>query len=135
MRAYVYLLLCADGTYYSGYAADPEKRLKVHNSGKGAKYTRSRRPCRLVYTERCESKSSALKRECALKRLTHEEKRALAESWCASGEKARAGAGAGTSTCAAVDVSAPRSGSRQAAAGTACAAYVRENDGEAGHSL
>lgn len=80
-KAYVYLLLCADGTYYSGYAADPEKRLRTHNSGKGAKYTRSRRPCRLVYVECCASKSDALKRECALKRLTHEEKRKLAESW------------------------------------------------------
>ena len=81
--AYVYLLLCADGSYYCGYTTDPMRRLETHNAGKGAKYTRSRRPWTLVYAERCDSKSAALQRECALKRLRHEEKAALAACWSA----------------------------------------------------
>ena len=79
--AYVYLLLCSDGTYYCGYALDPEKRLKTHNSGKGAKYTKSRRPCVLVYTERLSSRSAALRREWELKHLPHLEKKKLAEHY------------------------------------------------------
>lgn len=78
--AYVYLLLCSDGSYYCGYTTDPERRLKQHNAGQGAKYTRGRGPCQLVYTEKCASKGEALRRECALKRLTHEEKAALTEA-------------------------------------------------------
>lgn len=78
--AYVYLLLCSDGSYYCGYTSDPERRLRQHNAGQGAKYTRGRGPCRLVYTEKCASRGEALRRECALKRLTHEEKAALAEA-------------------------------------------------------
>lgn len=77
-EAYVYLLLCADGSYYCGYTTDPERRLEKHNSGRGAKYTRGRGPCRLAYVEACASKSEALRREREIKRLSHAEKEALA---------------------------------------------------------
>jgi putative endonuclease len=74
---FVYIVRCADGTFYTGYARDPEKRAKVHNAGKGAKYTSTRRPVRLIYSEPCESRSAALKREYELKCLTRSEKAAL----------------------------------------------------------
>ena len=74
---YVYLLLCSDGSYYCGYTDDPERRLAAHNSGKGAKYTRSRRPCRLVYTEQFGSKHEAMRREYFLKKLNHREREQL----------------------------------------------------------
>jgi putative endonuclease len=67
---YVYMVRCADGTLYTGYARDPEQRAKVHNAGRGAKYTAGRLPVSLVYREACESRSAALKREHAVKRLT-----------------------------------------------------------------
>ena len=74
---YTYILECADGTYYTGWTTDLEKRLKAHNSGKGAKYTKSRRPVRFVYYEEYEDKISAMKREYAIKQLTRQEKEAL----------------------------------------------------------
>ena len=80
MTAYVYIVECADGTLYSGWTNDLEKRIAAHNAGDGAKYTRSRRPVRLRYYETFEEKSKALRRECALKKLTREEKIALIES-------------------------------------------------------
>ena len=80
MTAYAYILECADGTLYSGWTNDLEKRVAAHNAGQGAKYTRSRRPVTLKYYEECEDKNEALRRECALKRLTHAEKKALIDS-------------------------------------------------------
>ncbi len=74
---FVYMVRCADGTLYTGFARDPQARARVHNSGKGAKYTRSRRPVALVYTERCDSISAALKRERELKPWSRAEKEAL----------------------------------------------------------
>lgn len=74
------MLLCADGTIYSGYSTDPLRRVIQHNSGRGAKYTRSRLPVKLVFTERFSTKSEALKREARLKRLSHSEKLALIAS-------------------------------------------------------
>ena len=74
---YVYLLRCADGTLYTGYAVDPARRLRLHNAGRGAKYARARRPAVLVYQEACPDKSSALRREAAIKKLSHAEKEAL----------------------------------------------------------
>lgn len=71
---YVYILQCSDGTLYTGSTDDVTRRLAVHNSGKGAKYTRSRRPVVVVYTEECESYSAALKREYAIKQLTRQQK-------------------------------------------------------------
>lgn len=67
---YVYILRCSDGTLYTGYTNDLKKRINTHNSGKGAKYTRCRLPVHMVYYEEYESKSQAMKREYAIKRLT-----------------------------------------------------------------
>jgi putative endonuclease len=74
---FVYIVRCADGTLYTGLARDPEKRLKMHNTGKGAKYTRSRLPVVLAYVEPCESLSAALKRERELKPWSRAKKEAL----------------------------------------------------------
>lgn len=74
MEAFVYLLECADGSLYTGYTTDIERRIRIHNAGKGAKYTRSRLPVRLVYQECFASKNEAQKREYALKRLTRAQK-------------------------------------------------------------
>ena len=73
----VYIVRCADGTLYTGYTQDPQARVKRHNEGKGARYTRSRVPVRLVYAEVCGSKGEALSREYAIKQLTREEKKRL----------------------------------------------------------
>jgi putative endonuclease len=74
----LYILKCSDGTYYTGIALNIEKRLNEHNSSeKGAKYTRSRRPVTLMYQESCSDKSSALKRELAIKRMKRSLKEAL----------------------------------------------------------
>jgi putative endonuclease len=74
---YCYIVECADGTYYTGWAVDPERRVAVHNQGRGARYTRTRRPVRLVYVESQPDVSTALKRERAIKRMTREGKRKL----------------------------------------------------------
>ena len=74
---FVYMVRCADRTLYTGLARDPEQRVKIHNSGKGAKYTRSRLPVSLVYVEPCDSLSAALKREHQLKPLSRAQKEAL----------------------------------------------------------
>lgn len=75
---YVYILLCADGTLYTGVTTDVAKRILVHNEGKtGAKYTKARRPVRLVYQEAHLGRGTALKREAAIKKLTRGEKQTL----------------------------------------------------------
>lgn len=74
---YVYMLLCGDGSYYTGSTNDVTKRFNKHASGKGCKYTASHQPVKLVYSEQLKSKSAALKREYALKQLTHKQKEAL----------------------------------------------------------
>jgi putative endonuclease len=75
---YVYVLTCADGTLYTGVTTELERRLAEHNAGaKGAKYTKTRRPVRLAYSETAADRSSALKREFAIKHLTREEKQRL----------------------------------------------------------
>ncbi len=74
---YTYLLECSDGSFYCGFTDDLEHREKVHNSGKGAKYTRSRIPVKIVYFEEFETKSDALKREYAIKKLTRQQKEEL----------------------------------------------------------
>ena len=76
-KHYVYILKCADGSFQTGYTTDPERRTKAHNSGKGAKYTRARRPVELIYTEAYGSKSEAESREYAIKQLTRREKEQL----------------------------------------------------------
>lgn len=74
MPAYVYMLRCKDGTLYTGWTNNLEHRLAQHQQGKGAKYTRGRTPLELVYYEELADKESALKRECAIKKLTRQEK-------------------------------------------------------------
>ena len=74
MGYWIYILRCCDGSLYTGSTTDPIQRLKVHQSGKGAKYTRSRLPVELVYQEELTDKSCALKREAAIKKLTHAQK-------------------------------------------------------------
>lgn len=71
---HVYLLVCRDNTLYCGYTNDLEKRMAAHNSGRGAKYTKSRLPVRLVYSEAFHDKSEALKREWAVKKMRRKEK-------------------------------------------------------------
>ena len=74
---YTYILKCRDGTLYTGWTNDLEKRLKAHNAGHGAKYTRSRTPVELVYYETFETKVEAQKREYAIKKMTRAEKQKL----------------------------------------------------------
>ena len=75
----VYILRCADGTLYTGWTNDLAKRVEAHNAGKGAKYTRSRRPVTLVYSEECESKEEAMSREWHIKHMSREKKLRLIE--------------------------------------------------------
>jgi predicted GIY-YIG superfamily endonuclease len=77
---FVYIVRCADGTLYTGSAINPDEREKVHNRGRGARYTSGRRPVSLVYSEALPSIGEALKRERALKRLTRRKKEALIAS-------------------------------------------------------
>ena len=75
---FVYILQCSDGSLYTGSTNDVDKRVGIHNMGKtGAKYTKARRPVFLVYQEQCETKSDALKREHAIKKLARKEKLTL----------------------------------------------------------
>ena len=78
---FAYLVRCADGTLYGGYTTDLQKRLAAHNSGKGAKYTRSRLPVELVWWEECPTKESAMSREWQVKHLSREEKLKLVEAF------------------------------------------------------
>ena len=81
MKYYVYIVECADTTYYSGYTTDLKTRMREHNySKKAAKYTRSRRPIKLRYSEELGSKSDAMKREFELKKLTRSEKEILIQA-------------------------------------------------------
>lgn len=76
-KNFVYILECADGTYYTGWTVDIEKRIEAHNSGMGAKYTRGRGPVKLVYHEAFDTKEEALSREVQIKRLSRRKKEAL----------------------------------------------------------
>lgn len=81
MAAFVYMLRCKDGSLYTGWTNDLEHRLAMHNSGRGAKYTRGRGPLELVYSEELPDKEVALRRECAIKKLRREQKLALLQTW------------------------------------------------------
>lgn len=74
---YVYIIECSDNTYYTGYTTDIERRVREHNTGKGAKYTRGRTPVKLVYSEEKESQSRAMQREYEIKQLDRTEKETL----------------------------------------------------------
>jgi putative endonuclease len=71
---FVYVVRCRDGTLYTGISTDVEARIARHNDGTGARYTRARRPVRLLYTERKRTRANALRREAAIKSLTRAEK-------------------------------------------------------------
>lgn len=71
---FIYILECSDGTLYTGYTTDLEKRLETHNAGKGAKYTRIRLPVKRIYEESFDTKSEAMQREYAIKQLTRMQK-------------------------------------------------------------
>ena len=79
-KCFCYIVECADGTYYTGWAIDPEKRLQVHNKGRGAKYTKMRLPVTLVYVEEQPDRVTAMKRERAIKKMTREKKQELVNS-------------------------------------------------------
>ncbi|PHK48879.1 GIY-YIG nuclease family protein [Staphylococcus edaphicus] len=73
-KHYIYIVKCKDGSLYTGYAKDIEKRITKHNKGQGAKYTKIRRPVQLVYQEMFDTKSEALKREYEIKRFSRQKK-------------------------------------------------------------
>jgi predicted GIY-YIG superfamily endonuclease len=74
---FVYILCCTDGTFYTGITRDVGRRCRQHNEGTASRYTRSRRPVRLVYQERQADQSAALRREAAIKAMSHREKEAI----------------------------------------------------------
>ena len=78
---YVYLLLCSDNSYYTGWTTDLEHRVSQHAAGKGGRYTRAHLPVRLAYSETLPTQREAMQREWALKRYSHEEKKSLADGW------------------------------------------------------
>jgi putative endonuclease len=77
MSFYVYILQFVDGTYYTGYTKDLDERTRQHESGKGAKYTKSHRPQRVAYVELFGTRSAAMKRERQIKKLSHQQKLVL----------------------------------------------------------
>lgn len=79
-RNYTYIVKCSDETLYTGWTNNLKKRLEAHNSGKGAKYTKTRRPVELVYFEEYDTKQEAMKREYAIKQLSRQKKLALIHS-------------------------------------------------------
>jgi putative endonuclease len=85
----VYLARCRDGTLYTGVTTDPERRLAQHNAGCGAAYTRSRLPVTLVYLESVSDRSGAQRREYAIRRMTRDQKEALAGRGRPPGQEAR----------------------------------------------
>ncbi|GAB4419903.1 MAG: GIY-YIG nuclease family protein [Anaerolineales bacterium] len=77
MSFFCYILECADGTFYTGWTTDPERRLKQHNNGRGSRYTRSRLPVKMVYLEPQPDRRTAMQRERAIKALSREQKKKL----------------------------------------------------------
>lgn len=83
--AFVYMVRCTGGTLYTGWTTDPAARLRAHQSGRGAKYTRARGAESFAYVERCADKHAALRREYALKQLPKAQKELLCRAWSAAG--------------------------------------------------
>jgi putative endonuclease len=81
MDCYCYILQCADETFYTGWTTDPERRVAQHNKGVGAKYTRTRRPVKLVYLETQPSRTEAMRRELAIKKMRRVQKIKLAAEY------------------------------------------------------
>jgi putative endonuclease len=82
-ECYCYIIECGDGTLYTGWTTDPERRIKEHRAGRGARYTASRKPLRLVYIEPQPDRSSAMRRELQIKRYPTSKKRSLIKGWSA----------------------------------------------------
>ena len=80
MPFYVYILLCMDGSFYTGYTKDLAERTKQHENGKGAKYTKTHKPQKLAYSEQHDTRSKAMKRERAIKKFSHQQKQELINS-------------------------------------------------------
>jgi putative endonuclease len=81
MTCYCYILKCADGTFYTGWTTDPERRVSQHNKGVGAKYTSTRRPVKLVYLELQPNRGDAMRRELTIKKMNRVQKKKLVESY------------------------------------------------------
>ena len=77
MSYFIYLVECSDRSYYCGYTNDLNKRIETHNKGNGGKYTKRRLPVELIYSEEFETRSEAMKRECAIKKFSRRQKEAL----------------------------------------------------------
>lgn len=88
MAAFTYLVECADGSYYAGWTTDLSVRLAAHNSGIGARYTRSRLPVRLVYWLEFADKQAAMRQEAAIKKMTRAQKKQMVESFKSSAKAA-----------------------------------------------
>jgi putative endonuclease len=80
MPFYVYILLCTDGSFYTGYTKNIDERTRLHANGKGARYTRTHKPERVAYVELFESRAEAMRREREIKRLSHQQKQNLINS-------------------------------------------------------
>jgi putative endonuclease len=78
--AFCYILECSDGSFYTGWTTNPQRREKQHNAGRGAAYTRMHRPVHLVFVEPQDNRSSAMRREHSLKKLSHQQKSALVKA-------------------------------------------------------
>ena len=83
---FTYILECSDGSFYTGWTNNLERRVKAHNAGKGAKYTKSRKPVKLVYFETYSSKEEAMRREYAIKHMTRRAKLGLVMSYKETGQ-------------------------------------------------
>lgn len=83
--AFVYMVRCTDGTLYTGWSTDPAARLRAHQSGKGARYTRAKGAAALAYVEKCADRRAAMRREYALKQLPKAQKERLCTAWAAAG--------------------------------------------------
>jgi putative endonuclease len=80
MPFYVYILLCTDGSFYTGYTKNIEERTRLHANGKGARYTKMHRPKRVAYVELFDSRAQAMKRERTIKKMSHQQKQNLINS-------------------------------------------------------
>ena len=80
MPFFVYILLCQDGSYYTGYTKNVDNRARMHTCGKGARYTKMHKPKKIAYVEEVKTRPEAMKREKAIKRLTHQQKAGLIKS-------------------------------------------------------
>ena len=81
MKNYTYIVRCSDGSFYTGWTNHLDERVRAHNSGNGAKYTKTRTPVELVYYEEFDSKTEAMKREYAIKQLSRKKKEELVENF------------------------------------------------------